>query len=183
MSDFLAKQIREAAEDCPQREIAEQFLARLEEGRPTRDENQRTHFCVYFLPFNPETRQVFIGDHKKSGLWLAPGGHIDAGEDLLAAANREIREELGVANFFPQAPEPFLLTITPIENERQTCKVHYDIWCLMETDGADFDVDFKEYHAVKWLSIPDARKYVTDSNVLKGLQQVMPEQFQPGSPG
>ena len=63
------------------KEIADQFLSRLEEERPTRDENEQTHFCVYFLPFNPETKQVFIGDHRKSGLWLVPGGHIDMEEE------------------------------------------------------------------------------------------------------
>lgn len=172
MTKTLAKQIKEIAEGNGQKDIAEKFLSRLKERSLTRDENTQTHFCVYFLPFNPEMKQVFIGDHKKSGLWLVPGGHIDQGENLFAATNREISEELGVANYFSEIPKPFLLTITHITNERQSCKTHYDIWYLMETNGSNFQVDFTEFHQVKWLSISEARKYVTDSSTLKSFEKI-----------
>lgn len=36
-------------------------------------------------------------DKKKfPGFWLGPGGHVDAGEDVLTTALREIKEETGV---------------------------------------------------------------------------------------
>ncbi len=34
--------------------------------------------------------------HKEKGTWEVPGGHIEAGEDWLAAAKRELLEETGV---------------------------------------------------------------------------------------
>ncbi|HVO28865.1 MAG TPA: hypothetical protein VMT81_02700, partial [Candidatus Paceibacterota bacterium] len=63
-------------------EVATRYVARAGEGNLTRDEDPATHFCVYFLPYNPATKQIFMVHHKKAGIWLAPGGHIDRGESL-----------------------------------------------------------------------------------------------------
>ncbi len=148
------------------------FLKRLEEGNFTRDENPQTHYCTYFLPYNQKDKKVFIVHHKKSGLWLSPGGHIDKGEGLLETLNREIDEELGVKNFFKEAQSPFLLTITPIENKVQPCRVHYDIWYMVLTDGSNFNVDPKEFHETRWLTIDEAEKIVTDLPNRKALETI-----------
>ena len=159
--------------DCEETRV--KFLERLEERAFTRDENSATHFCAYFPPYNPKDKKVFIVHHKKSGLWIFPGGHIDKGEGLLQTLNREIHEELGVQNFFKKEPEPFLLTITPIDNPKQICKAHYDIWCLVETDGADFAIDPTEFHTTQWMTIAEAEKIVTDranKKVLEFLKRI-----------
>ena len=148
------------------------FLKRAGEGLPTRDENPKTHFSVYFLPYNSVIRKVFMVYHKKSGLWLSPGGHIDKGETLFEALNREISEELGVKHFFSEEPAPFFLSITQIENKTQTCKTHYDFWYLFPTDGSGFNIDMVEFHDTKWLSISEARKIVTDESNLRAFDMV-----------
>lgn len=148
------------------------FKERLAEGLPTRDENPRSHFCVYFLPYDTKSKKVFMAHHKKSGLWLSPGGHIDQGEDLLRAVNREIDEELGVKGFFKNMPSPFLLTVTRIENQVQPCKAHYDIWFLVSTDGSNFNVDATEFHTAKWLAVNEAREIVADAANLKALELI-----------
>lgn len=146
------------------------YLERLEEGAFTRDGNPKSHFCAYFLPYNKKNKKVFIIHHKKSGFWLSPGGHIDQGEGLLKALNREINEELGVKRFFKKLPSPFLLTITPIENTTQPCKTHFDIWYLVDIDGSDFNVDPKEFYDAKWMTINEAGKIVTDLANRKALE-------------
>lgn len=157
---------------CDSENTRVHFLKRLEEGALTRDENPQTHYCAYFLPYNQKDKKIFIVHHKKSGLWLSPGGHIDKGEGLLETLNREIDEELGVQNFFHEAQSPFLLTITPIENKVQPCKLHYDIWYLVPTDGSHFNVDPREFHDTKWLTIDEAEKIVTDSPNRKALETI-----------
>ncbi len=169
----LNEQIRQIVGDITSQELelAQRFLTRLNVGGGlTRDEGNMSHFCAYFLPYNSKTKQVFIVHHKKSGLWLSPGGHIDKGELLLDALNREINEELGVANFFPELPKPFLISITPINNPIQSCKEHLDIWFLVETDGSNFNVDPQEFHATKWMSLNDAKLIVTDPANLKAIE-------------
>lgn len=158
-------------------EIAKRFTNWAHEGQLTRDENDKSHFCSYFLPYNPETRQVFIVHHKKSGLWLAPGGHIDMGEDLLAGLNREVAEELGVNEAFSSLPDPFLFTVTPIDNLPQTCREHLDFWFLLQTDGNNFNVDPQEFHTTKWVDFIGAKHLVTDPANLEALEKLKHNKF------
>lgn len=109
-------------------ELQNSFLKRLGEGNLTRDENPKIHFCVYFAAYDPSAKQIFLGHHKKSGLWLFNGGHIDEGETVWEALKREIAEEWGIETPIERMKPPRLLTLTEIENPaKQTCKLHYDI--------------------------------------------------------
>ncbi len=40
--------------------------------------------------------RVLLVWHRKSGLWMHPGGHVEPGEDPARAAVREVAEETGV---------------------------------------------------------------------------------------
>ncbi|OHB17069.1 MAG: hypothetical protein A2734_01480 [Parcubacteria group bacterium RIFCSPHIGHO2_01_FULL_40_30] len=152
-------------------EISDYWLKRLEEGGLTRDENPASHFCCYFLPYNPETKQIFIIHHKKSGLWLAPGGHIDKGESLIQTLNREIEEELGIKDRIENDIKPFLLTITPINNPVHPCKEHLDLWYRFPTDGNEFNIDPREFHQTRWCSIQEARGLITDPPNVQALDK------------
>ena len=155
---------------CKNDGVYNAFLERLEKGMLTRDEDSKAHFCAYFLPFNPENKKFFIVHHKKSGLWLSPGGHIDAGETLLEALNREIKEELGLECFFKEPQTPFLLTVTPINHPTQPCKEHFDIWYSVPTDGGGFNIDPREFHNTQWMTIGEAKEIVTDPANLDALK-------------
>ena len=157
---------------CPNQETYDRCLTRLSEGRLTREENPLSHFCTYFLPVNTKTKQVFIVHHKKSNLWLAPGGHLDLGETPDQAVNREIQEELGVPHFFKETPTPFLFSIVDIDRKEQSCKCHNDLWYAMETDGSDFAIDPSEFYETRWVTIPEARLLVTDPSNLVALERV-----------
>ncbi len=64
--------------------------------------------------------------HRKVGLWLPPGGHIEPNEDPLQAAHREALEETGIAVRIlpttapfdyddpPQLPPPATIMVEPI---------------------------------------------------------------------
>ncbi|QQG47323.1 MAG: NUDIX domain-containing protein [Candidatus Woesebacteria bacterium] len=156
-------------------EIKQEYLRRLTEGLLTRDENPQTHYCVYFAGFSPEDREVFIGHHKKSGLWLFNGGHIDKGETPTEALRREIGEEWGNPNMPEDAVgKPELLTITKIDNPKQTCKTHYDIWHFIWLDKNTFNPDpeklAKEFHETRWITLDEAKKLITDPSTLEAIE-------------
>lgn len=168
MSNYIKEAINSA--NNPSVEIRDKFLKRFEEGNPTRDEESKTHFCVYFLPYNPKTKELFLVHHKKAGIWISPGGHIDKDETPIGALEREVKEELGVvykAEGYYKVP--FLLTITPIDNVRQPCKAHYDIWYLMPTDGSNFNIDPAEFHETKWFTLAEAEAIVTEPSNIEAL--------------
>lgn len=158
-------------------DIKSAFIKRLKEGAPTRDENPRSHFCVYFAAYDPENQQVFIGHHKKSGLWLFNGGHIDEGEIPTEALSREIKEEWGESVKLQKNYKPMLLTITKINNPtKQTCRLHYDIWYFIPFDKNLFRPDKKlletEFYENDWKSAIEAKKFIIEKNTLYALEKM-----------
>lgn len=175
----LANQLRRIVNRslCDEEEVYLSFLQRIEQGNLIRDENEESHFCVYFLPYNSDTQEIFITYHKKSGLWISPGGHIEKGETVLDALDREIKEELGLEFDVRKIDAPFMISITEIDNPPQPCRAHYDIWYLIQTDGGEFNVDSREFHETKWITLKQARKLVTDPNTIKALDLLEQQLF------
>ena len=142
---------------------AGKFLARLEKGKLTIQENQQSHFCAYFAAIDPHAQEIFMGDHKKAGLWLVNGGHIDEGENLQETLKREIDEEWGLNFDDLIVSEPLFLTISEIYNpEKQPCREHFDIWHFVTVDKKTFSPDqeklAEEFHETKWVGLDEARR-------------------------
>lgn len=152
--------------------VKQQYIKRLREGNLTRAENPTSHFCTYFLPWDEKQKKIFIVAHKKSGLWLSPGGHIEQGEKLLDALTREIREELGITDQLPNDLKPLLLTVTTIRRDPRACKEHFDIWYFIPSDGSNFTIDSDEFYETRWVSPGEARSLMTDANNLRALDFV-----------
>lgn len=161
-------------DNFPSDEISEKFIKRIEEGNIAKDENPKSHFCVYFAVYDPNIKQVFIGHHKKTGLWLFNGGHIDSGETIQETLIREIDEEWGLdGNDFTLNP-PALLTITEINNPtKQPCNFHYDLWCFVNADKNNFNpVEsnlLEEFHEAGWKNLSEARKLIIAKNNLTAI--------------
>jgi 8-oxo-dGTP pyrophosphatase MutT (NUDIX family) len=153
-------------------EVRNIFLTRIREGSLTRDENTLSHLCVYFLPYNPSSKKVFLVHHKKAKLWLSPGGHIDKGESPLETLQREVKEELGFDYQASTQTQPFLFTTVSINNPVVPCKTHFDIWYGIRTDGSNFEIDPREFNETRWLTIVEARELVIDSSNLQALDIV-----------
>lgn len=150
------------------------FLDRLAAGKLSREENPASHFCVYFAAYDPAERQVFIGHHIKSGLWLFNGGHMDQGEAPQTSLHREIGEEWGVTLAPDAITGPTLLTITPIDPARRhSCREHYDLWYFVQVDRDHFTPDparlAEEFYTNRWATFGEARQCVTDRNTLQAI--------------
>src|SRR5690606_41792687 len=62
-----------------------------------RDTYDPGHFTASAFVLSPDSRSLLLIFHKKLGMWLQPGGHIESTEsELVESARREAREEAGL---------------------------------------------------------------------------------------
>ncbi|MFF3609821.1 NUDIX hydrolase [Streptomyces sp. NPDC002463] len=111
------------------------------------------HLVSYFVVLDDARGQLLLVAHRKAGLWLPPGGHVEPGEDPWAAVVRECREELGIeAVPSPITGElPLFLTVTRTRGEG----VHTDVslWYVLHADADTITAyDRDEFDAIRWLT-------------------------------
>jgi 8-oxo-dGTP pyrophosphatase MutT (NUDIX family) len=82
--------------DDRERSSIERFVIELDQlERPFDQEAGPVHITGSAIVIG--LRGVVLLRHKRLGIWLQPGGHIDPGETPWAAARREATEETGLA--------------------------------------------------------------------------------------
>ena len=110
------------------------------------------HLVVYFIPVDAAERCLLLGDHRKSGLWLPPGGHVEDGEDPREAVVRETREELGIAAEFAD-DKPLFLTVTPTNGPNSHLDV--DLWFVLRVTRRETKLvpDQREFKSVRWFDL------------------------------
>ncbi|MFI9780836.1 NUDIX hydrolase [Streptomyces sp. NPDC051956] len=123
------------------------------------------HLVSYFLVLDDTRGQLLLVAHRKAGLWLPAGGHVEPGEDPWAAVVRECHEELGIhAKASPITGElPLFLTVT--ETRGHGAHTDVSLWYLLTADAdtiTSYDQD--EFNAIRWL---------TDEQVLEESDELL----------
>jgi len=129
--------------------------------------------------------KILFLNHKKYGIWLQPGGHVEPGETPDEAAVRETKEETGLDvevvgdeeefdNFSAvDLPKPFNINLHEIEEGRW----HLDFQYLVEIVGEekeDYEYDDED---MKWLSREEieSEEYDMPENVRKSALKALDE--------
>lgn len=87
---------RRAVDERERRSI-ERFLELYDAlERPFDNDASPVHVTGSAIVVADDGSGVLLHRHKRLGLWLQPGGHLDAGEDPRDAASREACEETGL---------------------------------------------------------------------------------------
>src|SRR5215211_8033491 len=63
--------------------------------RADRPDAPATHLVSYFVVLDEQRRGLLLVAHRKAGLWLPTGGHVEPGAHPWDTVERECREELG----------------------------------------------------------------------------------------
>jgi 8-oxo-dGTP pyrophosphatase MutT (NUDIX family) len=125
----------EGHEPASAREVAsrERFLAELDAlDDPCDEHGGPTHVTASAIVVG--RRGTVLHLHKRLGIWMQPGGHIDHGETPDMAARREATEELGLGVSHP--PDgPRLIHVDV--HEAAHGHTHLDLRYLLLGDDAD----------------------------------------------
>jgi 8-oxo-dGTP pyrophosphatase MutT (NUDIX family) len=105
------------------------------------------------------TRGVILHRHKRLGIWVQPGGHVDAREWPDVAAIRETSEETGLQVHHPDAPWLIHVDVHPGPRGH----THYDLRYLLVSNGDDPAPPEGESEDVAWFSWADAPSRAVDT--------------------
>lgn|GEM_PF-135273 len=136
------------------------------------------HLVSYFVLVDKATSQILLVDHKKAGLWLPPGGHVELNEHPKKTVEREIQEELGIQAHF-LSPDPFFITVT--KTVGQTAG-HTDVslWYLLEGRASEFiQFDSEEFTQVRWFLPQEIPYHRVDPHMrrcMRKLALILPHQ-------
>lgn len=121
--------------------------------RPLDEDADPTHVTASAIVLD-EHERVLMHRHKRLGIWLQPGGHIDPGEAPEAAAVREVLEETGVVASHP-SDGPRIVHVDVHEGPRG--HVHLDLrYLLHASSDCPLAPDEHESQEVDWLPAEEA---------------------------
>jgi 8-oxo-dGTP pyrophosphatase MutT (NUDIX family) len=113
------------------------------------------------------SRGTVLHLHKRLGLWLQPGGHVDPSEAPWDAAVRETKEETGLVGRHPEGgPRLLHLDVHPAGEH-----LHLDLRYLLFCDDAEPSPAVGESQEVRWFRLEPAIA-VADEGLVDGLRRL-----------
>ena len=110
-------------------------------------------------------QQVLLVEHRKLGMWLYPGGHIEPDEDPVQAVLREVAEETGLACRIVTAPQfvhpaatvlpaPFTILVHDIPANAQTpLHQHIDLVYVLAPERGQATPQLEEVTGCRWVPL------------------------------
>lgn len=123
------------------------------------------HFCVSVYVYDEKEQKVLLIKHKKMGLWVQPGGHVEPNESMEEAAIREVYEETGLTVELLGKRVPrncdYILPLAIQKNLVKDDHVHMDFVYVAKVIGNNELIqNIEETDGIKWYSLDE----INDSN-------------------
>lgn len=146
--------VREAAS------LAELDLALATLDQPFDEDADPRHVTASAIVVDGGGRTLLLR-HKRLGIWVQPGGHVDGDEQLHVAAMREAFEETGIPLAHPNG-RPRLLHVDAHDGGRG--HRHFDVrFLLIGAASVDFNPGEEESQDLAWLTRDEVAERADDS--------------------
>lgn len=125
-------------------------------------DNSLAHFTASAWVVNPQRSKVLMAYHKIFDEWAWTGGHADGDRNLLAVAEKELREETGISNPRLLSSGIYSIEIIPVEAHFRrgsfvSAHLHLDVCYLFEVNEEEkLTANEEENTGVKWIPVEDS---------------------------
>jgi len=138
-------------DDRESRSIAATLERLLWPGDPFAEEENHHHLTASALVVS--SRGIVLHRHRLLGIWIQPGGHVDAGESPESAALRETLEETGLVARHLDPVELFHVDLHPGPKGH----THYDLRYVVVAPPLDPSPPENESPEVDWFDFEAAQ--------------------------
>ena len=151
-------------------------LCRAERGWE-RSHFEPGHFTASAFVLSPDRRDLVLIHHKKLGIWVQPGGHVEPTDgDLLGAARREVLEEVGLDELEPISASGgspvFDVDIHSIPARKaDPAHEHFDVRFAFVAKTRDL-VHSDEVADLRWVPLSEVEQMGTDESVLRAVSKL-----------
>ena len=176
LPDALRERVRQSVAerepiDAAERACIAEFLDRFDAlPRPFDEHADPVHVTGSAIVVG--RRGVVLLRHKRLGLWLQPGGHVERGESPWDAALREAAEETGLAVSFAGGA-PLLVHVDVHPGGRG--HTHLDLRYLVDGGDADPSPPHHESQEIGWFDRAAAIERAGDDRLRAALRAVLPD--------
>lgn len=117
--------------------------------------------------------RILLVHHRRMGIWLEPGGHVDPSDTTLeTAASRELVEETAIPGVLV-GEGIFDIDAHPIPAGRgEPPHYHFNIGFLFSADLVEPVAQEDEVHAVRWVPLDEVAQLKTDAAMLRAVAKL-----------
>ncbi|HYS39248.1 MAG TPA: NUDIX domain-containing protein [Pseudonocardiaceae bacterium] len=133
------------------------------------------HLTASALIVHPPTARVLLRWHERMNGWLQIGGHGDPGEtEPIDIALREGQEESGLKDLrlWPNPDLRHVVVVSVPASDSEPAHHHADLRFVLATDTPDEARPERPTAPLRWLTMPEARKLITEDNLNETLSRV-----------